>query len=109
MKLYRITTAGLGVHYVVANGADEAYSTLRDEWNEANYGFTSDRELRTIELLAEERDFHNGRTVLRIAQDAALAAAGIVSGADARRLEEHMRINEEIARQRSLPREGAKT
>lgn len=64
-KLYRITLRGMtysatgvveGISYVVARDAEEAYQKVRKSLDMRDVGFTSDRELKTIELLAENNE-----------------------------------------------------
>lgn len=62
-KLYKVTCRGMvnfygsgityGVAYVVADNPDEAYRKLRESLEGRNIGFARDRELSTVELLAE--------------------------------------------------------
>jgi len=62
-KLYLIQCCGLGrdvgngqhhgTAYVVACNPSEAYAKLRDELDRRKLGDTSERELKTIELVAE--------------------------------------------------------
>ena len=63
MKLYKVTCRGMtsnyigvahGAAYVVANNPEEAYSKLRSHLDKHNLGFRKDRELHTIELVAED-------------------------------------------------------
>lgn len=66
MKLYRIKLKGLhgagidtdyGHPYVVANDPNEAFKKVQDYLNVKDYGFSSERVMDTIELLAEEGDY----------------------------------------------------
>ena len=60
MRLYKIKirTYKKGcVNYVVANDATEAYRILRKYLDEKDYFFEKERELDTIELVAEEGDY----------------------------------------------------
>jgi hypothetical protein len=61
-KLYRVTLRGMthnstgtafGTGYVVATGTDDAYKKVRKFLDDNNIGFSKDRELDKIELLAE--------------------------------------------------------
>lgn len=64
MKLYRVTCRGMrnsvgtqpahGVAYVVAPDPTSAYQTLRDSLDRRKLGFEVERELHTIELIADE-------------------------------------------------------
>lgn len=66
MKLYRITCRGMhgglgatphGIAYVVAADAESAYRAVRESLDKRNLGFTSDRSLQSIELMAEQGDY----------------------------------------------------
>jgi hypothetical protein len=72
-KLYRVTTRGMqtsstgvahGISYVVATDPTSAYEIVRNYLNEKDYGFSDDRELEKIELLAEEYEFTKTKTIL---------------------------------------------
>lgn len=52
--LYKITN-GLGIFYVVSRTLDEAAALLQKRLDRADYGYTSSREVKTIEVLAIER------------------------------------------------------
>lgn len=65
MKLYRITLKGMtysvvgtayGIPYVIAENPDQAYQIVRSYLDKKDLGFTSDRCLKSIELLAESGD-----------------------------------------------------
>lgn len=58
MKLYLVKLRGMSVgghkeSYVVANEPSEAYKTVRKFLDEKKWGFDDDRELLSVELLAE--------------------------------------------------------
>lgn len=66
MKLYRIKLKGMcglftgtsyGHPYVVAENPTEALNKVQKYINEKDLGFTKDREMDTITLLAEEGDY----------------------------------------------------
>jgi hypothetical protein len=68
MKLYRVTLRGMthtsgsgtthGDAYVVAKDAEEAYRKVKDYLDDKNFGFSYERELDTIKLLAEsDKDY----------------------------------------------------
>jgi len=66
MKLYRVRLNGMhgtcvstayGKPYVVADNPEEALKKVQDYVEERNLGFTSEREMNSIELLAEEGDY----------------------------------------------------
>ncbi len=54
MMLYRINTAGLGEFYIVASDTHTALCTLRDMLSVADYGFSNDRAVESIDILANE-------------------------------------------------------
>ena len=63
LKLYKVTLRGMthnstgvahGINYVIAQNPDEAYRKVRDYLDKEDIGFSYDRELNTIELLAED-------------------------------------------------------
>lgn len=43
--------------YVVAPDADTAYKAVRADLDQRDYGFAKDRELQSVELLAEDYDY----------------------------------------------------
>lgn len=67
MKLYKVTCRGMragignnqahGVAYVVADDPERAYRTLRNSLDRRDLGFTEERELLSVELLAEAADY----------------------------------------------------
>lgn len=66
MKLYEIHCKGMtysvtgvihGKAFVVATNPDEAYKKLRKHLDDKNLGFTSERELEQIILVAEAYDY----------------------------------------------------
>lgn len=62
-NLYKATNA-LGDFYVVTNSFDEAAKAVKELLDNANYGYSDDREVKTITLLASEH-FFNGRQLFR--------------------------------------------
>jgi len=67
MKLFRVNLKGLNwlrSSYVVAEDTNLAYEKVRKYLDEKDYGFRSDRELESIQLLAEDNDFTDVRTRL---------------------------------------------
>jgi len=61
-KLYRVTLKGMtynstgvayGSSYVIAENSDEAYQKVRIFLNENDLGFSKDRELDKVELIAD--------------------------------------------------------
>jgi len=67
-KLYKVTLRGMqksyGTSYVVANDPDEAYKKVKNFLDKEDIGFRVDRELYTIELLAENYRHTNVGTIL---------------------------------------------
>lgn len=59
MKLYEITLRGLSMprFYVVAADPTEAEVILSKDLKQKDWGFDEDREIKTIELLAEQADY----------------------------------------------------
>lgn len=72
MKLYRVKLRGMassyGVSYVVADNPDHAYKRVRKYLDVRDLGFSKDRELDTIELLAETGDYPACQTQLHLPQ-----------------------------------------
>lgn len=65
-KLYLVKLRGMqysssgptyGISYVVAENSDEAYKKVLIHLAERNIGFSSDRELESVSLIAEETDY----------------------------------------------------
>lgn len=60
-KLWRVqlrgSIAGYNPCYVVAQDPTTAYAIVRKHLDQRDYGFTKDRELLTIELVAEDYDY----------------------------------------------------
>jgi hypothetical protein len=48
-----------GVGYVVATDAEEAYQLMKTSLEKRDLGFRGDRELESIELMAEETTYPN--------------------------------------------------
>lgn len=73
-KLYKVTLRGLtgnygrgmcyGVSYVVADNSDEAYKKVKEFLDDEDIGYNRDRELLSIELLAEDLGPTNVGTIL---------------------------------------------
>lgn len=70
-KLYKITLQGLhGTKpqyrecYVVADDPTSAYNLVREYLDDEKIGFTEDRGLKTIELLAEDTKYPDCKTKL---------------------------------------------
>lgn len=72
-KLYRVTLRGMtfsmisisyGISYVVARSCDDAYDKVKKYLDENNIGYSRDRELDKIELIAEEGKYTQTGTML---------------------------------------------
>jgi hypothetical protein len=71
-KLYRVVLRGLGsstgmqykTSFVVASDPTTAYQKIRASLDARDYGFRHERELESIELLAEDCDYTDVRTRL---------------------------------------------
>lgn len=76
LKLFKVTLRGMqyhagtniiyGVAYVVSASADEAYRQMRDRLEERKLGFSRERTLEKIELIAEAVDHPDCGTILYI-------------------------------------------
>lgn len=65
-KLFRVTLKGMtynstgiayGISYVIAENTDEAYNKVRKFLDEKDLGFSKDRELDKIELIADSYQY----------------------------------------------------
>ena len=72
-KLYRVTLRGMtysttgvikGISYVVASDAEEAYQKVKKRLDDKNYGFSEDRELDKVELLAGTYEYTDTKILL---------------------------------------------
>lgn len=75
MKLYKVTLQGMlhsttgkvyGVSYVVAETMDEAYGKVRSFLDAQKLGWDKERELHTIEVIAEEKQYGDLKNMLFI-------------------------------------------
>lgn len=67
MKLYKVTCRGMhgglasntahGIAYAVADDPNRAYLAVRSSLDERDLGFAHERELRSVELIAEASYF----------------------------------------------------
>jgi hypothetical protein len=62
-KLWKVTLCGMqyngtgcahGISYVIADDSDEAYNKVKTKLETMNLGRAKERELKTIELIAED-------------------------------------------------------
>lgn len=74
-KLYKVTLKGMtssptgtnyGISYIVAPDCNTAYLFLRRFLDDRDIGFTKDREMDTVELIAEDALYPDCRTMLLI-------------------------------------------
>ncbi len=72
-KLYRVTLKGMtsnptgtsyGISYVIAKDSNEAYLKVREFLNKKDIGFDRERELSSIDLIAEDSQYTNTGTIL---------------------------------------------
>ena len=72
-KMYRVTLRGMtynstgiayGVSYVVAENSDDAYKKVRTFINSNDLGFSKDRELDKVELIADTYQYNDVGTIL---------------------------------------------
>jgi hypothetical protein len=73
MKLYKVNLRGMtfsatgtvyGVSYVVAEDSEKAYQKVRKFLDKNDLGFSKDRELDSVELIAEDSQYTDTRTML---------------------------------------------
>ena len=75
MKLYKVICRGMvtdisgtqvahGNAYVIAKNPEQAYQTLRKDLDNRKLGFSQERELFRVELLAEDAEYPDCRTRL---------------------------------------------
>ena len=69
VKLYRVKTHMSGDYhfwFVVAVNPNEAYQAVRTYLNDKDLGFTPDRELSSVTLLAEDTEYPDCKTHLLV-------------------------------------------
>jgi hypothetical protein len=73
MKLYRVKLQGMtsnidgpayGISYVVADNPTEAYYKVKNFLDDKDIGFDREREMGSIELIADENQYGNCGTIL---------------------------------------------
>ena len=52
MKIYKVTLKNSAAFYVIASDTNDAYNKLRTKIDEEDWYFTSERELKSIEVIA---------------------------------------------------------
>jgi len=74
-KLYKVTLRGMtycsngvayGISYVIAENSDEAYQKVKKFLDENDLGFTKDRELDKVELIADNYRYTNVGRLLHL-------------------------------------------
>lgn len=61
-NLYLVKTKKLGDYYVIADNPTDAQQKVEGDLTKSAYGFTQDREVEVIQLLAKElQDFPEGK------------------------------------------------
>lgn len=72
-KLYRVTLKGMtfstnatvyGISYVVATNSHEAYLKVKESMDKKDLGYTKDRELDKVELIAEDYQYTSAGYIL---------------------------------------------
>lgn len=73
MKLYRVTLRGVfgsnitmnyTVSYVIAEDSNLAYLKVKNYFDEKDYGFSKERELDKVELIADSKEYNDCLTML---------------------------------------------
>lgn len=60
--LFLVSTKGLGDFYIVATTPNDAETTLTSALNKTDYGFSKDRKITNIKILADQlMDFPSGK------------------------------------------------
>lgn len=65
-KLYKVSLRGWSIpdSYVVAMNAEEAYQKVRTDLDKRDWGFSKDKELRSVELLASDYIYNDIEVIL---------------------------------------------
>lgn len=73
MKLYRVNLRGMtgwstgtsyGLSYVIAEDSEKAYQKVKTFLDEKNLGFIHEREMASIDLIAEDDQYTQTKTML---------------------------------------------
>jgi hypothetical protein len=72
MKLYKVkligvfggTSTNYNESYVIANDSEEAYKKVRSFLDRNDIGFKDQRELNSVQLLAEDKQYPECKTIL---------------------------------------------
>jgi hypothetical protein len=59
-----MTSTAYGVSYVVAENSDEAYGKVKRFLDEKNLGFLHERQLDSVELMADEKQYGESSAML---------------------------------------------
>lgn len=60
-NLYKVNTVGCGDFYVVTSSWDSAAENVKSELDNADYGYSCDRKVESIELIRTEHFFNKRR------------------------------------------------
>lgn len=63
---YNSTGVAYGVSYVIAESSDEAYKKVKKFCDEKGLGYSKDRQLDRVELIAENYQYTNCGTILHL-------------------------------------------
>ena len=61
ISLFKVETIGVGVFYVIAQSFDEAAELTVKRLDEADYGYSSSREIKSVELIAKQHFMRNDK------------------------------------------------
>ena len=73
MKLYKVNLRGMkinstgvayGVSYVIAEDPYSAYQKVKDFLDDNDIGFSKDREMDSVELIADSKQYNDCGTIL---------------------------------------------
>lgn len=62
--LYRVTTRGCGMFYVVASSFDHAADEVTRELNAQDYGYSAERVVTNVEFICRQTFMINGKRAL---------------------------------------------
>lgn len=72
-SLFRVTLRGMhdshGISYVIAEDAGSAYATVLADMNKRDLGFSKDRAMLKVELMAEGADYPSCGVKLYISEE----------------------------------------
>jgi len=64
MQLFKVTTRGCGLFYVVAETFDGAADAVNEELNSQDYGYTNDRLVVSVDFVCRQTFMSNGKRAL---------------------------------------------